>query len=134
MPALAHNAPMRFKDHFSGHAALYRDARPRYPEALYDWLAVQCARRDLAWDAGCGNGQASVALGERFTHVLATDPSAEQLRHALPHANVEYRVEPAEACSADDDSVDLATVAQALHWFDFARYFAQAAAHGLRSR
>jgi SAM-dependent methyltransferase len=118
---------MSFKDHFSGHAAQYRDARPRYPAALYDWLVQQCERRELAWDAGCGNGQASVALAERFARVLATDPSAEQIAQAQPHPRVEYRVEPAERCSAADASVDLATVAQALHWFDFARYFAEAA-------
>ena len=114
-----------FKDHFSGHAAIYRDARPRYPRELYDWLAAQCARRALAWDAGCGNGQASVELGERFDAVLATDPSAPQVANAIAHPRVAYRVEPAESCSAASASVDLVTVAQALHWFDFARFFAE---------
>jgi SAM-dependent methyltransferase len=114
-----------FKDHFSGHAASYRDARPRYPRALYDWLAAQCARHALAWDAGCGNGQAAIELGERFDAVLATDPSAPQVANAVAHPRVTYRVEPAEQCSAGDASVDLVTVAQALHWFDFARFFAE---------
>jgi hypothetical protein len=34
---------MTFKDHFSGHAAIYRDARPTYPPALFDWLAQRCS-------------------------------------------------------------------------------------------
>jgi len=32
---------MAFNDHFSGHAATYREARPLYPDALFDWLADQ---------------------------------------------------------------------------------------------
>jgi SAM-dependent methyltransferase len=116
---------MTFKDHFSGHAADYRDARPHYPEALFDWLAAQAPARSLAWDAGCGNGQASVALASRFAHVHATDPSAPQIGNAEMRANIDYRVEAAEQCSLPDASADLVTVAQALHWFDQARFQAE---------
>jgi SAM-dependent methyltransferase len=118
---------MSFHDHFSGHAATYREARPLYPEALFDWLARVAPARRLVWDAGCGNGQASVALAARFAHVFATDPSATQLDNAERRPNIEYRVEPGETCSLADGSADLVTVAQALHWFDFARFFAEAA-------
>lgn len=109
---------MTFKDHFSGHAGGYREARPTYPAALFDWLAAQAPGRALAWDAGCGNGQASLALSTRFAQVVATDPSAAQIANAQGRANIDYRVEPAEQCSLADASVDLVTVAQALHWFD----------------
>lgn len=115
---------MRFHDHFSGHAAGYAQARPTYPDDLFDWLATQCAQRDLAWDAGCGNGQAALALAARFAHVVATDPSAEQIAQAPAHARIGYRVEPAEAPTLDDASVDLVTVAQAMHWFDLDRFHA----------
>lgn len=116
---------MSFKDHFSGHAAVYRAARPRYPEALFDWLASIAPARRLAWDAGCGNGQASLALGGRFTQVIATDPSAAQIANAEARANIDYRVEPAEQSSLADGSVDLAIVAQALHWFDVDAFHAE---------
>jgi SAM-dependent methyltransferase len=115
-----------FKDHFSGHASAYADARPRYPEALYDWLAAQCPARALACDVGCGNGQASVALAERFEAVIASDPSAAQIANAVRHPRVAYRVEAAEALSVAPASGDLLTVAQALHWFDFEPFFARA--------
>src|SRR6478736_2309063 len=85
-----------FKDHFSGHAAIYREARPTYPPQLFDWLAQQAPDRELAWDAGCGNGQATAALAQRFTHVIGTDPSANQVAEAEARANIEYRVEAAE--------------------------------------
>lgn len=116
---------MSFKDHFSGHAAQYAAARPTYPAALFDWLAAQCPGRALAWDAGCGNGQASLALAERFERVFASDPSAEQIANALLHPRVRYAVEPAEACSLPAASADLIGVAQAYHWFDPARFAAE---------
>ena len=117
---------MTFHDHFSGHATTYREARPQYPDALFDWLASQAPSRNLAWDTGCGNGQASVALAERFARVFATDPSANQIENAEARPNIDYRVEPGEQCSLPDANADLVTVAQALHWFDFARFFAEA--------
>ena len=116
---------MTFKDHFSGHAGIYRAARPTYPDALFDWLGAQAPARTLAWDAGCGNGQASVALAARFARVHATDPSATQIASAELRPNIDYRVEPAEQCSLADASADLVTVAQAMHWFDLARFHAE---------
>ena len=85
-------------------------------------LAEHCTRRDLAWDAGCGNGQLSVQLGELFGSVIATDPSREQIAAATPHPRVEYRVEPAEQSTVGEATVDLAVAAQAAHWFDWPRY------------
>ena len=116
---------MTFKDHFSGHAAVYREARPTYPDSLFDWLATQVESTQLAWDAGCGNGQASVALAARFARVFASDPSAEQIANAEPRANIDYRVEAAELCSLEAASADLVTVGQALHWFDLERFHAE---------
>ena len=112
-----------FKDHFSGHAAAYAQARPHYPAEMFAWLAAQCTQHELVWDAGCGNGQASVALADHFGQVFASDPSATQVEAATPYPNVRYAVEPAEQCSLPDRSADLVTVAQALHWFDHARFY-----------
>ncbi|MEO7935736.1 MAG: class I SAM-dependent methyltransferase, partial [Dokdonella sp.] len=113
---------MTFKDHFSGHAAVYQAARPDYPAALHEFLVGEAPSRQRAWDAGCGNGQASVALAEYFDTVVATDPSAEQIANASLRDNISYRVEPAEQSSLESGSVDLVCVAQALHWFDLARF------------
>jgi len=117
---------MSFKDHFSGHAAAYASARPGYPVALFEILAGLPDRRRLAWDAGTGNGQAAVGLADHFERVVATDPSSTQLEHATPHPRVEYRVGPAESSGFAAGTVDLVTAAQAFHWFDFERFFAEA--------
>ena len=114
-----------FRDHFSAVAADYANARPEYPAALFDWIATQAPGRALAWDAGCGSGQASRGLAAHFAHVHATDPSAAQVAEASSPANVTFSVEPGERCSLADGAADVATVAQALHWFDRDAYFAE---------
>lgn len=114
---------MTFKDHFSGHAGDYAVFRPHYPAELSAWLASLTVGHDLAWDAGCGNGQAAAALADHFLAVFATDPSAEQISHAQRHEHVNYSVEPAEKCSFPDRSADLVVVAQALHWFDIPAFY-----------
>jgi len=116
---------MAFADHFSAVAARYARYRPHYPQALVDALVERCPRRELAWDAGCGNGQLSVALAGAFEHVIATDPSRAQLDSAEPHPRVEYRCVTAEQSGLPDACADLAVAAQAAHWFDWPRYVAE---------
>lgn len=117
-----------FKDHFSAHAEAYAAARPGYPPELLAWLAEETPSRDCAWDCATGNGQAARGLAEHFDHVIATDASAEQIANATRHPRVEYRVAPAEAPGLETASVDLITVAQAVHWFDRPRFYAAARA------
>jgi SAM-dependent methyltransferase len=116
---------MSFADHFSGVAAQYAAYRPHYPPALAELLAAKSPAHDLVWDAGCGNGQLSVALARHFTRVIATDPARAQLDAATPDPRVEYRSEPAEKSSLAVGSADLAVAAQAAHWFDWPAYVAE---------
>jgi len=112
-------------NHFSPVAGLYAAFRPRYPEALFDWLAGLAPQREFAWDCGAGSGQATEPLAARFKHVIASDLSAAQLDAAPRLANVEYRVAPAGASGIPENSCDLVTVAQALHWFDLPEFYAE---------
>jgi SAM-dependent methyltransferase len=118
---------MTFADHFSKVASQYAAYRPRYPQELADVLADRCAARELAWDAGCGNGQLSGSLARRFARVIATDPARAQIDAAEANPRVEYRCEPAEASSLADASADLAVAAQAAHWFDWPAYVTEVA-------
>ncbi len=115
-----------FKDHFSGHAQQYSSARPTYPDALFKYLVTQVKHRDLVWDCATGNGQAALQLAPYFKSVIATDGSQTQLAEAKPCSNVEYRIAMAEESGIDSGSVDLITVAQAVHWFDFDKFYAEA--------
>lgn len=116
---------MSFLDLFSRQASTYAAARPSYPEALYRYIVSLVPRRFLAWDCATGNGQAARDLARHFQRVIATDASAEQIAHAVPVSNVEYRVAPAEASGLESHSVDLVTVAQALHWLDHQRFYVE---------
>ena len=113
-------------DHFSGHAAEYARARPTYPVGLYRWFASITPGHDLAWDAGCGSGQATVALADHYAHVVGTDISPQQLEQAKTHPAVEYRIGDEGTSHQADRSVDLITAAQAAHWFDLPRFFGEA--------
>jgi len=81
-----------FKDHFSSASGRYAAYRPDYPAALFAWLADQCVERDTAWDCATGSGQAALGLAPHFSRVIATDASAEQIRHAEIHPAIAYRV------------------------------------------
>lgn len=107
-------------DHRADHYARYR---PRYPDNLFDYLASLAPDCTLALDAGTGNGQAAVALAARFDHVLATDPSAEQIAAAELRPNITYRVTSAEDIQAGAETASLVVVAQALHWFALDRFY-----------
>ncbi len=117
---------MEFKDYFSDNSAAYAKYRPRYPAALFAYLASLAKERELAWDCATGNGQAALGLAPHFAHVIATDASASQLDSALPHERVTYRVAAAEHTDISARSVDLLMVAQALHWFALAAFYAEA--------
>lgn len=114
---------MEFKDHFSSLAARYATFRPEYPPALFDWLAAQLDRHELAWDCGCGNGQASMLLAGRFARVYASDASASQIAEARGGENVQFAVARAEQSGLPDQSADLIVVAQAAHWFDLDAFY-----------
>jgi len=118
-------AAQPFKDHFSGLAAQYSRFRPLYPAELFEYLAGVCPRRERAWDCACGSGQASLPLAEWFESVVATDASAEQIAAAPRHPRVVYSVAAAEQSGLEPASVDLITVAQALHWLDLERFYGE---------
>ncbi len=117
---------MSTRDYFSGCSDQYAAFRPHYPRALFEWLSSQVRAHDSVWDCACGNGQASLDLAEDFAVVHATDLSAQQIANAQPHPRVHYRVATSHASGLPDASVDLVTVAQALHWFDMDRFFYEA--------
>jgi hypothetical protein len=101
----------------------YAAARPLYPPELFDWIAGRCVGRNIAWDCATGNGQAAVALSKLFRSVQASDVSPEQLSAGFAAPNIVYSAQAAEQTSFRSGSFDLVTVAQALHWLDFERFW-----------
>jgi ubiquinone/menaquinone biosynthesis C-methylase UbiE len=117
--------PGGFHNYFGPQANRYLEYRPRYPAALFHYLAVAGGGTRVAWDCATGNGQAAVRLAERFARVVATDPSDEMIAHAIPHPRVTYSVAKYNS-GLPDRSTNLITVAQALHWFDLDPFVSEA--------
>jgi len=115
-----------FKDNFSKQADIYVKYRPLYPTELYSFLASLTMDHELVWDCGTGNGQAAIGLAAFYNKIIATDPSEQQIKNCLPNEKVKYLVEKAENTSLRSNSVDLLTIANALHWFDFEVFYKEA--------
>lgn len=106
------------RDYFSKGAANYGNYRPSYPQALFTHLTTLAPSLECAWDCATGSGQAARVLAEHFATVIATDASAAQIERAQCHDRIKYAVATAERSALAPASIDLVTVAQALHWFD----------------
>lgn len=114
------------KDYFSKQSDFYAKYRPTYPEELFKYLVNLCNEKELAWDCATGNGQAAVSLSNYFKQVIATDFSTNQLGNAFQKQNISYKNERAEEPSIDTGTVDLVTVATAVHWFNIPKFYEQA--------
>src|ERR1051325_7947988 len=92
-----------FRDRFAAAAPAYAAFRPRYPAALFAALADHAPGHRVAWDCATGSGQAAIGLAEHFQQVVAADASG-----------------------LAPQSVDLVTVAHALHWLDRPAFYVEA--------
>ncbi len=114
------------KDHFSENSQDYSTYRPEYPPELFAFLASIAPTREKAWDCATGSGQSARSLIRYFSEVIATDASSAQISKAKQSQGITYRVAPAEQSGIASRSMDLITVAQALHWFDIRAFFQEA--------
>lgn len=117
---------MEFKNYFSDNSADYHQFRPKYPVPLFAYLASLCPCHEKAWDCATGTGQSALYLSDCFAQVIATDASERQIENAVKKGNIIYRVAVAEDSRIESASIDLITVAQALHWFDLETFAKEA--------
>ena len=123
---------------FETQGADYDRLRPGYPAEALDLMLAAAPDRPDVVDLGAGTGKLSWALVDRGCRVTAVDPSRAMLDAALaarPEEGASASVAgdapgppggprlstvvgTAEATGLPDASADLATVAQAWHWFD----------------
>lgn len=103
----------------------YAKYRPTYPNELFDYLKSIVQNKQTAWDCGTGNGQVAFELAKIFDYVFATDISQSQIDNALQADNILYSVQAAEQTNFDNKQFDLIVVAQAIHWFDFDKFYAE---------
>ncbi len=108
---------LKFKDYFSENSEEYCKYRPTYPTRLFEYLSSISTRHSRAWDCATGNGQAALALSNYFSEVIATDASSAQIENSIKKENILYKVATVENSGIETGSIDLKSVAQALHWF-----------------
>ncbi|KAL0491922.1 methyltransferase [Acrasis kona] len=110
-----------------GQVEAYAKYRPQYPTEIFDSIKKYHNKNDDATvaDVACGSGQATIELAKHFKNVIGIEPSRPQLDNAPKQDNIKYVHASAEATSLSDSSVDIVTVAQAFHWFDFEKFYAE---------
>ncbi|KAG0223695.1 S-adenosyl-L-methionine-dependent methyltransferase [Mortierella sp. GBAus27b] len=111
-------------------SALYQSFRPGYNANFYNMVYNYHTKNGgqffTAVDIGTGTGQVATVLAEKFEHVYGVDASATMLASAVQKPNITYRVSKSEDLSwIPNSSVDVITVAEALHWFDHPKFFAE---------
>lgn len=112
-------------DLFSHNSDKYSRFRPHYPAEMIRFILSHLKEKQAAWDCGTGNGQLALQLSPYFDHIIATDISENQLKNAVQKDNITYIRSKAEDAFFSAGQFDLITVAQAIHWFDFNKFYEQ---------
>jgi ubiquinone/menaquinone biosynthesis C-methylase UbiE len=116
-------------DNFTGKAEAYAKGRPGYPKAAIDTIVGLASLGAVFADIGAGTGKFTVKLAERGYSVFAVEPNADMRRQLAitlaPFPNAKIMNGTAEATTLPDNSVDILTVAHALHWFNLDAFRAE---------
>lgn len=110
---------------FNNHAQDYHKYRPRYPEAIITYLEsnIGLKKTHAIADIGSGTGIFTELFLRNGYPIAAIEPNAEMRLEAektFTDLNLLKSMDgSAEHTGLADGSVDLITVAQSFHWFDF---------------
>jgi protein-L-isoaspartate O-methyltransferase len=105
-------------------ALLYDQARPGYPEALFDDVVSLAGIRPggRILEIGCGTGQATAPLARRGHRILCIELGenlAAVARHNLAaYPQVEVHTGAFEEWPVEEGAFDLVVAATAFHWLD----------------
>ncbi len=113
-----------FTQRFTGRADVYSRNRPTYPKTVLEILRKE-ANFDsgkIVVDIGSGTGILTRLFLENGNHVFAVEPNDEMRGFAesslSSFKNFKSVRGTAEDTTLNDESVDLISVGQAMHWFD----------------
>jgi SAM-dependent methyltransferase len=109
---------------FDQDALLYDQARPGYPEALFDDIVTLAALPPAGrlLEIGCGTGQATRPLAQRGYHMLCIElganMAAQARRNLAAYPLVNIQTAAFEGWPVEEAAFDLTLSATAFHWID----------------
>ena len=107
---------------FTGKAQSYTNARPGYPNEAIAYIRSLFSADAIIADIGAGTGKFTELIARHNYEIFAVEPNddmREQLSITLAAFPKTKIVEgTAEITTLPDNSVDVITCAQALHWFE----------------
>lgn len=113
---------------FTGKAEIYKKFRPNYPVDYINYLICynNLEPNAIIADVGSGTGKLTKQLLDRGYKVFAVEPNADMRNTAEKQlSNYEKFISvngTAENTGIITKSIDLITVAQAFHWFDYEKF------------
>jgi SAM-dependent methyltransferase len=109
-------------ENFTGKAKDYAIGRPGYPKSAIEYICSLVPQDAVFADIGAGTGKFTVTLAECGYSVFAVEPNADMRGQLVimlaPFPNVKIIDSTAEVTTLPEHSVDVITVAHALHWFN----------------
>ncbi|MBB5571856.1 MULTISPECIES: class I SAM-dependent methyltransferase [Rhizobium] len=107
---------------FDGMAGLYGDARPTYPESMFDDIAAFAGlgSKDAILEIGCGTGQATQTFARRGFSILALEPGKELMgiaqQNLMKFPHIRFAETTFEAWPGKPETFKLVMAAQSFHW------------------
>lgn len=109
-------------DTFTGKAKFYAEARPSYPNEAVEYIMNLVPKNAVFADIGAGTGKFSELISQKGYTLFAVEPN-EDMRNQLiltlaPYGNATIVNGSSSDTTLYNNSIDVITCAQALHWFD----------------
>jgi SAM-dependent methyltransferase len=106
-----------------GFASTYDRYRPSTPQALVQMLSgyARRSRPELVVDLGTGTGLSARAWAATAAQVIGIEPNPAMLAEAervTTDANVSFQLAFAQATGLGDETADIVTCSQSLHWME----------------
>ena len=109
---------------FNNKSDFYDKYRPKYSEELINFISESIDRKDnIIADIGCGTGILTRQLIEKNCNVIGIEPNKEMYEKAKKNLiGTKVINTTAEDTTLNENSIDIITVAQALHWFNIEEF------------
>lgn len=113
---------------FNDKSDFYNKYRPKYAKDVIDIIIDSMNNKnEIIADIACGTGIFTKQLYDRKCNVIGIEPNKEMFEKACKNLDgVKLINATAEETTLENNSIDIITVAQALHWFNLDEFIKEA--------